>query len=150
MNPTISPPGRPRLCPCGGAAPGPIAPAKAPRYDDCCGRYINAGLPAPNAWELMRSRYSAYVIGASEYLRATWAPHACPTDLQIDPAAKSGPRWLGLQIRRFAELDDTHAEVEFIARFKVDGRSQRVHETSRFTRGDDGRWRYVDGDLSEG
>lgn len=97
----------------------------------------------------MRSRYTAYVLGASEYLRATWTPATCPADLEIDPAARDAPRWMGLQILRFAELDDTHAEVEFVARFKAGGQTHRLHETSRFIRGDDGRWRYVDGDLGE-
>ena len=145
MNHYTMPKHRPRFCPCGGAAPGSPAPARAPHYEACCGRYIDAGLPAPNAWELMRSRYSAYTLGASRYLLATWATHTCPADLDVI----DGPRWLGLQILRFAELDETHAEVEFVARFKADGRMQRLHETSRFLRGDDSRWRYVDGELSE-
>ncbi|GAB2905701.1 YchJ family protein [Paraburkholderia jirisanensis] len=149
MNQHIFPPGRPAQCPCGGAAPGRPTPAKAPRYEACCGRYIDAGLPAPNAWELMRSRYSAYVLGAPAYLRATWAPHTCPADLDVDPAAPDAPRWLGLQIKRFTALDDTHAEVEFVARYKVDGRAHRLHEASRFTRSEDGRWRYVDGAVTE-
>ena len=59
------------------------------------------------------------------------------------------PRWLGLSIRRHAALDETHAEVEFVARYKTGGRAYRLHESSRFVRGDDGRWRYVDGDIRE-
>ncbi|MGE8489474.1 MAG: YchJ family metal-binding protein, partial [Paraburkholderia nemoris] len=39
--------------------------------------------------------------------------------------------------------------VEFVARYKVGGRAHRLHELSRFIRGEDGRWRYVDGDVSE-
>jgi SEC-C motif-containing protein len=31
----------------------------------------------------------------------------------------------------------------------VDGRAHRLHELSRFVRDEDGRWRYVDGDVSE-
>jgi SEC-C motif-containing protein len=149
MHQHIFPPDRPTHCPCGGAAPGRPTPAKAPRYEACCGRYIDAGLPAPNAWELMRSRYSAYVLGAPEYLRATWAPHTCPAELDVDPAAPGAPRWLGLQIKRFNALDDTHAEVEFVARYKVDGRAHRLHEASHFTRDEDSRWRYVDGVVTE-
>ncbi len=139
---------RPDLCPCGGATPQG-APAKAPRYAPCCARFIDGGEPAPRALELMRSRYTAYVLGATGYLRATWAPHTCPADLDVDPCAPDAPRWLGLSIKRFEERDAAHAEVEFVARYKVGGRAHRLHETSRFTRGDDGRWRYVDGELSE-
>jgi len=97
----------------------------------------------------MRSRYSAYVVGATDYLRATWAAHTCPADLDVDPAASDAPRWLGLQIKAFTETDAHHATVEFVARYKVGGRAHRLHELSRFVRGEDGRWRYVDGDVSE-
>ena len=30
-------------CPCGGAAPGQRPDARAPRYDACCGRFIEGG-----------------------------------------------------------------------------------------------------------
>jgi SEC-C motif-containing protein len=39
-----------------------------------------------------------------------------------------------------------HAEVEFVARYRVQGRGGRLHERSRFVR-EDGRWLYVDGDI---
>jgi SEC-C motif-containing protein len=149
MNPNKVPKNRPRFCPCGGAIPGPAALARAPRYENCCGRFIDGGLPAPNAWELMRSRYSAYVVGATAYLRATWAPHTCPADLDVDPGARGAPVWLGLQILRFTEAEECRAEVEFVARFRAGGSIQRLHETSRFLRSDDGRWRYVEGTLKE-
>jgi SEC-C motif-containing protein len=141
---------RPTDCPCGGAAPNRASGAKAPRYADCCGRFIDGGEQPPTALELMRSRYTAYVLGEAGYLRATWAVETCPADLDVDPAAPGAPRWLGLAIRRHAPLDTTHAEVEFVARYKTGGRAFRLHETSRFVRGDDGRWRYADGDIHEG
>ncbi|MDE1181037.1 YchJ family protein [Paraburkholderia sp.] len=140
---------RPADCPCGGVTPNAKSSVKAPRYAQCCGRYIDGGDVAPNAWELMRSRYSAYVIGASDYLRETWTPDTCPASLDVDPDAADSPRWLGLQIKRYTSIDDTHAEVEFIARYKVAGRAHRMHEASRFVRGDDQRWRYVDGVVSD-
>ena len=140
---------RPVECPCGGAAPNLSGGAKAPRFADCCGRFIDGGEAAPSALELMRSRYSAYVLGDTRYLRATWAPDTCPADLDAAPSAPDAPRWLGLQIKRFTVLDDSHAEVEFVARYKVGGRAQRMHESSRFVRGSDLRWLYVDGDVSD-
>jgi SEC-C motif-containing protein len=140
---------RPSDCPCGGAAPGARSDAKPPRFAQCCGRFIDGGASAPSALELMRSRYSAYVLGETTYLRATWAEQSCPPDLDANPDAADAPRWLGLQIKRFTPIDDSHAEVEFIARYKVGGRAHRLHEVSRFLRGADHRWRYVDGDVSE-
>ena len=96
----------------------------------------------------MRSRYSAYVLGATDYLRAP-AARTCPPDLDTDPEAPDAPRWLGLAVKRHAPLDERHAEVEFVARYKVGGRAYRLHETSRFERDEQGFWRYVDGEVSE-
>ncbi|HEV3432243.1 MAG TPA: YchJ family protein [Paraburkholderia sp.] len=141
---------RPVECPCGGAASDQKSGAKSPRYADCCGRFIDGGALPATALELMRSRYTAYVLGDVPYLRATWAVETCPADLDVDTNAPGAPRWLGLAVKRHESIDATHAIVEFVARHKSGGRAYRLHETSRFTRGDDGRWRYVDGDILEG
>jgi len=150
MNAESARPARPTDCPCGGAAPNRASSAKPPRYAQCCGRFIDGGESPPSALELMRSRYTAYVLGEVAYLRATWASETCPHDLDVEPAAPGAPRWLGLAIRRHTVIDATHAEVEFVARYKSGGRAFRLHESSRFVRdGSDGRWRYVEGDVSE-
>ena len=126
------------------ALPCPCGTARA--YAACCGRW-HAGvlhLQAPDAQALMRSRYSAYVLGLADYLHDTWHASARPTEpIEIDPAV----RWLGLDIKRYVALDETHAVVEFVARSKVAGRATRLHETSRFVR-EVGRWFYVDGDVT--
>jgi SEC-C motif-containing protein len=122
-------------CPCG----RPLA------YADCCGRW-HAGplaLQAPSAEDLMRSRYSAYVLGLVDYLDATWHPSTRPAGLGPLP---EGLRWLGLEVRRHVRQDEDHALVEFVARSKQGGRAERLHETSRFVR-EGGRWFYVDGDI---
>jgi SEC-C motif domain protein len=135
-------------CPCGGASPGLNSVVKRPpQYAQCCGRFIEGGAPAGNAMELMRSRYTAYVLGKTAYLRATWAEATCPRDLET--SADSATRWLGLQIKRHTPVDADHAEVEFVARYKLGGRAFRLHETSRFARDAAGVWRYVDGDLRD-
>jgi SEC-C motif-containing protein len=121
-------------CPCGAGA----------AYAACCGRW-HAGalhLQAPTAEALMRSRYSAYVLGLTDYLHDTWHPRTHPTHIDPEPP---GLRWLGLQVKRAGGTGD-HATVEFVARSKLGGRAQRLHETSRFERLD-GRWFYVDGDA---
>jgi SEC-C motif-containing protein len=91
----------------------------------------------------MRSRYSAFVLGLTDYLLATWHASTRPGSLEADAP---GLKWLGLEVRRHAQQDADHATVEFVARNKLGGRAQRLHETSRFVR-EDGRWFYVDGDL---
>jgi len=111
----------------------------------CCGRY-HAGtlhLQAPTAEALMRSRYTAHVLGLNDYLLATWHPSTRPATLG---ETEIGLRWLGLEVRRFEETDANHATVEFVARSKLGGRAHRLHEVSRFMR-EAGRWYYVDGDV---
>lgn len=89
----------------------------------------------------MRSRYSAYVLGLEDYLLATWHASTRPAALNLCTEAK--PKWLGLEIKARTENGDS-ATVEFVARCRVGGRAQRLHETSRFVR-EDGCWFYVDG-----
>ena len=117
----------------------------APRpYADCCGRY-HAGplhLQAPSAEALMRSRYSAFVRELGDYLLATWHPSTRPAVLEPSP---EGLRWLGLEVRCHSVQDNDHATVEFVARSKLGGRAQRLHEISRFVR-EGGHWFYLDGD----
>ncbi len=138
-------PGNLATCPCGGnhsGAPG----AQTPRsYAQCCGRYIDGSLlqVAPDAESLMRSRYTAYVRKDADYLRTTWHISRRPATLNFEPRCK----WLGLEVRDHTVLDDSHAEVEFVARMRsANGQASRLHERSRFVR-EDGRWYYVDGEL---
>ncbi len=108
-------------------------------YAACCGPW-HAGQAAPDAQVLMRSRYSAFVREDAAYLLATWHASTRPPHLDFEP----GQRWLGLTVRAHRDTDADHAEVEFVARSRVAGRGQRLHERSRFVR-EDGRWFYVDG-----
>jgi len=98
----------------------------------------------PNAEALMRSRYSAYVLANVDYLKATWHPDFLPPSFALDEQERV--QWLGLQVKRHALRDDDHASVEFVARYKINGRAQRLHEVSRFVR-EQGRWYYLDGAL---
>jgi SEC-C motif-containing protein len=86
----------------------------------------------------MRSRYSAYVLGLIDYLLATWHPSTSPGELELQPV-----KWLGLEVR-LAESSGDAGVVEFVARCKLSGRAERMHELSRFVR-EQGRWYYIDG-----
>lgn len=126
-------------CPCGRLD----AKGRPVGWADCCGPYVEGAALAPDAERLMRSRYSAYVRGRSDYLLATWHPSTRPATLDLEPNVK----WLGLEVRAHRELGADRAEVEFVARSRWGGRGQRMHERSRFVR-EEGRWYYVDGDVS--
>ncbi|MHA7134288.1 YchJ family protein [Oerskovia turbata] len=120
-------------------------------YGDCCGRYHRGlGAPgdravAPTAEALMRSRYSAFVVGDAEYLLATWHPSTRPTDL--DPDDDTTWRRLDVLATSAGGPLDRTGVVEFVAHYRSAATRERdsLHEVSRFVR-EDGRWLYVDGD----
>lgn len=122
------------ICPCGSGG----------AYASCCAPFIDGPASPPTAEALMRSRYTAYTLGRVDYLRATWHPTTCPPVLEPTP----GLRWLGLRIKRVEAggVGDSTGSVEFVARCKLAGRADRLHETSRFERVD-GRWVYRHGEM---
>ncbi|HYG42404.1 MAG TPA: YchJ family metal-binding protein [Bordetella sp.] len=131
MRPRVS--AAPRACPCDSGR----------AYTECCEPWHHGPrhLQAPDAVTLMRSRYSAFVLDAMQYLLDTWHPDTRPARLTPNPADL---KWLGLQVRQHIEQDAEHASVEFVARYRQTGRATRLHETSRFVRRDN-RWFYLDG-----
>jgi SEC-C motif-containing protein len=125
-------------CPCGGGR----------RFADCC-EPVLAGAAAPTAEALMRSRYTAHVLGDAGHL----ARSCCPGSLASihEPAALDPDiRWLDLRILRTegGGADDRDGVVEFVARFKRQGRAGRLHEVSRFRRAGAG-WCYLDGEPGQ-
>jgi SEC-C motif-containing protein len=102
--------------------------------------YLSAKDIAPTAQALMRSRYTAYTLNDEAYLQKTWHASTRPA-LQLD---KQEPcKWLGLTI--ISQHQEGHyATVEFVAKYKVNGRAQQLHEVSNFVQ-EDGAWFYVDG-----
>lgn len=121
-------------CPCGSAK----------HYGNCCGRYLDQGETAATAENLMRSRYSAYTLQREDYLLSTWHPDTRPAPLEL--TGQPAQQWLGLTIKRHEQTATDQAIVEFVARYKINGRAYRLHEISRFVR-EDGQWFYVDGDI---
>lgn len=121
-------------CPCGS---GRV-------FADCCQQYVNRRRFPDTAEQLMRSRYTAYVLGAEDYLLGTWHVSTRPVRLGLADAVPV--KWLGLEVLRIEAggPGDTYGVVEFIARCKPAGRAQRLHEISRFVR-EDGHWFYLDG-----
>jgi SEC-C motif-containing protein len=127
------------MCHCGSGRP----------YSDCCAPYISGSETAPTAEALMRSRYSAYVEGAVDYLGDTLHPdHRGDWDREATRRWSEDAEWLGLEVlsRRAGQAGDSEGWVEFVASFKEDGVAKRHHEHSRF-QSEDGRWFYVDGDV---
>ena len=119
---------QPEVCLCGSGV----------GFPDCCGRY-HAGESAPDPQSLMRSRYSAYARHLENYLLDTWYASTRPAQLELDVSIK----WIGLEILSFSDCGE-EGWVEFVARYKINGRAGRMREKSHFVR-ENGRWYYVDG-----
>lgn len=117
-------------CPCGLGEP----------YDACCGRLHSGAVHAATAEQLMRSRYSAFVVRDARYLLATWHPSTRPRSVELD----DGVQWLRLDVlhARGGGFLDSEGEVEFAARYRRDGERGVQRERSTFARVD-GRWAYV-------
>lgn len=111
------------------------------QYDDCCGRFHSASARAATAEQLMRSRYSAFVLLDSAYLMETWHPDTRPLELELDASIE----WRRLDIvstQRGGPLDN-QGTVEFKAHFRQGGGRGVHHETSRFLKAR-GQWYYLD------
>ncbi|MDO4937724.1 MAG: YchJ family metal-binding protein [Sutterellaceae bacterium] len=123
------------LCPC----------CSGKSLDLCCARFLTGKLWPETAEELMRSRYTAYVLGNDDWLRQTWATQTCPSGSLADADVK----WLGLKIEDRQTVDETHATVTFVARGRYRNQGAfRMREKSSFEKRD-GKWLYVDGVVDE-
>ncbi len=90
----------------------------------------------------MRSRYSAYVYQLEAYLLETWHSSTRPTSLDLTEDTQT--KWLGLEVKKHSVEDESTATVEFVARYKIAGKAERLHELSDFIK-IDGQWYYIDG-----
>ena len=118
-----------QACPCGSGL----------SFQACCGRCIELGVAAADPEQLIRSRYTAYVLKNARYLRNTWHPDTRPEALSL---AQDKTTWLGLEVLR-SQTRFKQGLVEFTARFDEAGTVHEMHEISRF-RKIKHRWFYLD------
>lgn len=122
---------RPRPCPCDSGR----------AYSACCGLYLDQGAIPQTAESLMRSRYCAYVFKDENYLLRTWHVSTRPRELGLHNEAPV--KWLGLKVvATEAGASVNEALVEFVARYALNGKAERLHENSRFIL-ENGHWFYV-------
>jgi len=117
-----------QLCPCGSGL----------EYPSCC-ELLHKGQPAATPEALMRSRFSAFVLGLEDYLAFSWHQETRPAG----PYCDKGTRWTRLSIEDCSESGDV-GEVTFVATFQSEGRWQQLTETSRFFKVAE-HWKYYDG-----
>lgn len=109
-------------------------------YSDCCEPVHRGESVAPTAEALIRSRFSAFAVGDSDYLLSSWHPSTRPATLELDPEL----RWYRLDIldRVAGGPLDARGEVEFEAFWRSADTRGSQRERSAFVR-EGGRWYYV-------
>jgi len=113
-------------------------------FDLCCRRFLCGDSWPETAEELMRARYSAYVESEEQFLLDSWHPLTCPSHLTL----VKNQRWVGLEVLvvTLGGRKDLTGTVEFVAKFKVSGKVEKLHEVSEFVR-EKGQWVYLAGKL---
>ncbi len=77
------------LCPCGSAL----------EYSSCCQPYLAGAQLAPDPSQLMRSRYSAFVMKDADYLIKTWHPSCQAQQFRADlENGFTRTQWQGLTV----------------------------------------------------
>lgn len=122
-----------KRCPCGTGL----------TYGECCYRFHSGEWVAPTAEALMRSRFTAFAVGNSQYLLDTWDPETRPSELGLD---------MGIDFYRLDILEttgggpfDSTGTVKFQAFYK--GLASGVQEEDSTFRKINGAWVYSTGDV---
>ncbi len=109
-------------------------------YTECCEPLIKRKKEASTPLELMRSRYSAFVLGEVGYLIYS-DTHSSEADKEELLAFSKGVEWIGLSI-----VEANENVVEFKAYYNIGGKTELLHEKSRFIQVED-KWKYDTGEL---
>jgi SEC-C motif-containing protein len=126
-------------CPCGSGK----------TYGRCCKPFIDGKKKPPTAEGLMRSRYTAFTQSDAKYLTSTLHPDQREGHDEAetkDWADRS--EWMGFELVEAVDggKDDDTGTIEFIAKYKVDGKVVEHHEKAEFEKVDD-EWVFTDGQL---
>ena len=128
-------------CPCGSKLP----------FSTCCEPIITEKTPAETAEQLMRSRYTAYVKGAVDFiLNSTLEEKRKECDEKAIKNWSKNSVWHKLDIisTEKGTSDDTEGVVEFEAVFTESGIKKNLHEKAVFKK-IDGYWFYIDGEIQK-
>ena len=131
----------------------------AQEFSSCCQPFLNQDAFPIAAEQLMRSRFSAYVLGNSQYIYDTYAKssQAAQSVKEINDWANAY-KWLALKIHSAEVINHMKRSpeqfVEFSAFYIVDETLCELRENSRFilevtehSNKQEPQWRYIDGDI---
>lgn len=114
----------------------PCNPSKL--YKDCCKKAHQNINSVTSAEQLMRSRYSAFVMANIDYLQESHHPKTRPSELENKETLTwtKSVEWVKLTV-----LKSTENTVEFKAYFYEDGSLNMIHENSSFVK-ENNHWVY--------
>jgi len=121
------------ICPCQMQQANPQA------YANCC-EPLHLGKAANSPEQLMRSRFSGFVLGLTDYVKQSWHSSTRPNDLKLAP----DEHWLKLDI-----ISAKSQHVHFRAFFEDDGEFLVLEEISDFVF-EAPHWFYVSGKTRTG
>lgn len=117
-------------------------------YATCCQPVITGKKQAQTAEQLMRARYSAFVVAETGFIfESTHPDHRDGYDHEGIKAWAENSEWLGLTIISTdnGNAEDVSGTVEFIARYKDrHGTIHTHHEQASFKK-EEGTWYFTDG-----
>ncbi|WP_397298696.1 YchJ family protein [Nonlabens ulvanivorans] len=116
-------------------------------YKNCCAiahHHIN---DVNTAQQLMRSRYSAFVMGDIDYLQRSHHSSKRPSKKEAREMKQwtQSVEWVKLEVLQTSHglKDDLTGTVAFKAFYMENGRLEIIHEHSRFCK-ENGHWVYLD------
>jgi SEC-C motif-containing protein len=116
-------------------------------YEQCCGRYIDQHQYAPTPSALMRSRYSAFVLGRMDYIAATMRKDALKNfDAHETATWLKDVSWQKVVLFKEQLKTPRRGFVLFEAYYLFKEKPKMMRERSEFQKIGD-RWFYVDGKL---
>lgn len=116
-------------------------------FGACCEPLLQGKQHAETAEQLMRSRYSAYVVADISYLMNSHHRATRPTKERKSIAKwTKAVTWMGLEIisKQKGEPSDSEGYVTFNALFMENGKIESIHENSYFVK-ENNRWYYKSG-----
>ncbi len=131
------------LCPCG---------SKRPLYK-CCAQIHQDDQLATTAQQLMRARYSAFVLNDIDFIIQTYHSSCKAQEQRPQILDAMQLQWFKLEVITVTDdnVDSKEAFVEFKASYMQNAKRQILHERSRFikeTVHQQNCWRYLDGNYT--
>ena len=125
-----------KLCPCGSEL----------ELTRCCQPFIQGTKKPTTAEQLLRARYTAFVLGEVDYVLSTHHSRT-RSDVkreEVEDWSKNS-KWIGLKIvqSEAGKEADSQGTILFCAQFESQGKQEDHWEQSTFEK-EDGEWRFLD------